>query len=320
MKAAILHQLGTMPTYEDFPQPIAENDQQVLISVRAASIKQLDLLKASGKHYTQYPSLPTAVGVDGVGVLDDGQRIYAMGVTGMMAQQALVMKNRWVNLPEGIDDALAAALPNALIGSDAALRYRAKIKPGHTVLVNGATGATGMIAVQAAKFHGASIVIAMGRNQATLQHLKTIGADEVISLEQTDEAIIKQIEAIYERTQIDIVLDYLWGHPVELILQALKNVKTHQHTKIVTVGEMAGASVSLESGILRSKDIEFIGSGIGSLSQQTIGEYMQQHLPTMFQAAAEGKLQMELEVIPLADVTSAWAKAARSGKRIVIQL
>lgn len=320
MKAAVLHQLGTIPTYDDFPQPIAENEQQVLIAVRAASIKQLDLLKASGRHYTQYASLPTVVGVDGVGVLDNGQRVYAMGVTGMIAQQALVMKNRWVKLPEGIDNALAAALPNALIGSDAALRYRAKIKPGHTVLVNGATGATGMIAVQAAKFHGASTVIATGRNQATLQHLKTLGADETISLEQPDEAIINQIEAIYERTQIDIVLDYLWGHPIELILQALKTVKTHQHTKIVTVGEMAGASISLESGILRSKDIEFIGSGIGSLSLPMIGEYMQQHLPTMFQAAAEGKLRMAIEEVNLADVTNAWAKAARSGKRIVVKL
>jgi NADPH:quinone reductase-like Zn-dependent oxidoreductase len=320
MKAAILHQEGTTPTFEDFPEPIPQNDQQVVVSVKAATIKQLDLLKASGKHYTHYPSFPTVVGVDGVGVLEDGQRVYAMGVTGMMADRALVMKNRWVMVPDGLDDTLAAALPNALLGSDAALRYRAKLKKGDAVLVNGATGVTGMMAVQVAKYHGASTVIATGRNQATLEKIKELGADEIISLAQDDETIIRQVEAIYERTPIDIVLDYLWGHPVELLLSALSTLKNHQHTKIVTVGEMAGKSVSLESGLLRSKDIEFIGSGIGSLTPANIAEYLQHHLPTMFQAATEGKLIMDVESISLTDIAQAWTKAAQSGKRIAITI
>lgn len=320
MKAAVLHQLGATPTYDDFSAPVASNDQEVVISVKAASIKQLDLLKASGMHYTQYASLPTVVGVDGVGVLDTGQRVYAMGITGMMAQQALVTKNRWVMLPDGLDEAVAAALPNALLGSDAALRHRAQVKEGDTVLISGATGTTGMMAVQVAKHHGASTVIATGRNPDTLQKLREMGADEVVSLQQPDEAIIEQLTTLYERAPIDIVLDYLWGHPIELILSALKAVKNPRFTRIVTVGEMAGKSILLESGLLRSRDIEFIGSGIGSLSPQAIAGYMQHDMPIMLQLAATGKLAIDIETVPLSAVEQAWSSAAKSGRRIVVTI
>lgn len=312
MKAAVLYQLGAIPVYAEFPQPVPENDQQVLISVRAASIKQLDLIKAAGKHYTQYTTLPTVVGFDGVGVLADGRRIYATGITGMMAEQALVAKNRWTVLPEGIDDALAAALPNALLGSDAALRHRAKIKKGDIVLVNGATGATGMMAVQVAKYHGAARVIATGRNPAALQKLTELGADEVVSLDGSDKAIVDQLKAIYARSPINIVIDYLWGHPTELILSALATVKNHQHTRIVTVGEMAGATVLLDSASLRSRDIELIGSGIGSLPPQTIADYMQHDMVQMFELAAAGKLSMDLAVVPLSEVAHVWNSSQRT--------
>lgn len=320
MKAAVLQQLGATPTYDDFPAPVASNDQQVLITVKAASIKQLDLLKASGAHYTQYASLPTVVGVDGVGVLDTGQRVYAMGITGLMAEQALVTKDRWVTLPDGLDAAVAAALPNALLGSDAALRHRAQVKKGDTVLINGATGTTGMMAVQVAKHHGAATVIATGRNPDALQKLREMGADEVISLEQTDNDVIEQTRALYERTPFDIVLDYLWGHPMALILSALKTVQNPHFTRIVTVGEMAGKSISLESGLLRSRDIEFIGSGIGSLSPQAIASYMQHDMPAMLQLAAAGQLTMDIEISPLNAVEQAWTTAAKSSRRIVLTL
>ncbi|GAB4016212.1 quinone oxidoreductase family protein [Spirosoma koreense] len=320
MKAAILQEEGTLPSYGDIQPPIPDNDQQTLISVKAAAIKQLDLLKASGNHYTHYPSFPAVVGVDGVGVLADGQRIYAMGLSGMMAEQALVATNRWTAVPDGLDDTLAAALPNALLGSDAALRHRAQIKKGDVVLINGATGITGLVAVQVAKFHGAKTVIATGRNPATLQTLTELGADEVVSLQQADEAVIQQLQEIYARTPIDIVQDYLWGHPIELILAALKTIPNHQHTRIVTVGEMAGASISLDSGLLRSRDIEFIGSGIGSLSLQAIGHYMQHELPEMLSLAATGKLTLPFRTVPLSDVAQAWQQATKSSERIVITI
>ena len=320
MKAAVLQQYGAIPQYADVRQPEPENDQQVRISMRAAAIKQLDLAKAAGTHYIGYATLPAVVGVDGVGMLADGRRVYAMGLTGMIAQQALVAHNRWTPIPDGLDDALAAALPNALLGSDAALRHRAKLVKGETVLVNGASGSTGTTAVQVAKYHGAATVIATGRNPETLEKLKQLGADETVLLAQDDQAVIDQLKAVYARTPIDLVVDYLWGHPMELILSAIKTTTNHQRTRIVAIGEMADTTINLESGLLRSRDIEFIGSGIGSLSMQTLVEYMQHTMPEMLQLAAAGKLFIETETMPLSDVAQAWQQAARSSKRMVITI
>ncbi len=94
MKAAVLHQLGSLPECEDFPDPIPQNEEQLLITVKAASIKNLDKGRASGKHYASYTHLPAVVGIDGVGILENGTRVYAQGITGMIAEKALIAKNK----------------------------------------------------------------------------------------------------------------------------------------------------------------------------------------------------------------------------------
>lgn len=315
MKAAVLHELGTRPKFETFndPQP---NSEQVIVAVKAASIKQLDKIKASGKHYTKYPHFPIVVGTDGTGTLEDGTPIYAWGITGMLAEKALVQKDNWTVLPDGITFEVAAALPNALIGSDMALLYRAKMEAGQTILINGATGVTGKIAMQMAKYRGASKIIVTGRNEEILNELKALGADEIISLKQNDEAIIEQIQQIHNDSRIDIVLDYLWGHPVELILQAFKSLPPRR-IKLVTVGEMAGSTISLASGTLRSTQIELLGSGIGSITPSEMTSYMKDVLPTIFKLAASGELVIDIETVPLSDIESIWNKQEQPGKRFV---
>ncbi len=140
----------------------------------------------------------------------------------MIAEKALIVKDSAVILPGNLDFETAAALPNPLIGADAALMYKSGFKKGDTVLINGATGVSGKLAVQVAKHLGAAVVIATGRNAATLEQLKTLGADEIISLHQTDEAIISQLKQAHKHTPVDVVLDYLWSHPMNLYLQLLK--------------------------------------------------------------------------------------------------
>ncbi len=319
MKAAILHTPGTIPQCEDFPSPTVGSGH-TLIHMRAASIKQLDLSKAAGTHYTNYTKLPTAVGFDGVGDLPGGGRVYALGITGMMAEEALIRNSGGTPIPEELSDALAAALPNALIGSDAALLHRAHMQSGATVLVNGATGATGMIAVQVAKLRGAKKVIATGRNAAMLERLKSLGADETISLEQDDATVVAQIQEVYATTPIDIVLDYLWGMPLSLILEGLSKVGIQQTVKVIAIGQMAGATIPLSSGILRSKKIELLGSGIGALSMEEFGSYLKADMPQMLEAAAAGKLEMDIEEVPLHDVSQAWDRAGKSSKRIVVMM
>jgi NADPH:quinone reductase-like Zn-dependent oxidoreductase len=215
MKAAVLHQFGTTPVYQDFPDPVPQNEQQLLIRIQAAAIKSIDRLRAGGKHYASYRDLPVVVGIDGVGTLENGTRIYAQGITGMMAQKALIAKNGYTVLPDTLDSGTAAALPNAVIGAAMALLVRGKMEKGNTILINGATGVTGQLAIQIARHYGAGKIIATGRNPEVLEKLKALGADTVVSLTGADETIIKQLQDAYRSIPVDIVLDYLWGSPIQ---------------------------------------------------------------------------------------------------------
>ncbi|NIA01055.1 zinc-binding alcohol dehydrogenase family protein, partial [Massilia sp. CCM 8734] len=111
----------------------------------------------------------------------------ALGVTGMIAEKAIIDKNKMVKVPEGLDDCTAAALPNAVAGSAMALRFRADIQKGETVLINGATGVTGKIAIQLARHYGAEKIIVTGRKEETLKTLLNLGADEYVVLTQPEE-------------------------------------------------------------------------------------------------------------------------------------
>jgi NADPH:quinone reductase-like Zn-dependent oxidoreductase len=321
MKAAVLHQLGSLPLYEEFPTPIPQNENQLILNIKASALKNLDKLRASGKHYASYTDLPVVVGIDGVGVLEDGTRVYAQGITGMMAEKALISKNSYMILPDKIDDLTAAALPNAVIGATMALRFRAKMKKGDVVLINGATGVTGQIAVQIAKLDGASTIIVTGRNSESLDKLNSLGADVIISLMQDDEAIINQLKEIHRITPVNIVIDYMWGHPVELIINSLKGGGMNNITskvRIVTVGSMAGENINLASGTLRSTAIEILGSGIGSISKEEMVLFNTEILSEMFQLAAEGKLSIDTESAPLSEIETIWNNKSTPGKRLVV--
>lgn len=319
MKAAVLYEYGTAPKYGDFPEPVPENDQQIVMTVKAASIKQLDKIKAGGNHYTSSPQLPAPVGFDGAGVLEDGTRVYAMGITGMIAEKALVDKRKLVHLPDDVDFRIAAALPNMLLGSDMALLNRGGIKRGDVILINGATGVTGKVATQIAKLHGASKIIVTGRNPDSLNELRGLGADETVSLKQDDDAFIRQLTTIQNATPIDIVLDYTWGHPVELILSALGSSAIHP-VKVIAIGQMAEATITMPSGFLRSHPIEILGSGIGSMTSDQVENYMTNVLPSVLHLAAEGKIKINLENVSLKDVEEAWQKKYPSGVRVVVEM
>lgn len=319
MKAAVLEQLGTTPIFKDFEEPKA-SENELIINIKAASIKNLDKLRASGTHYASYKEVPVVVGIDGVGILEDGTWVYAQGITGTIAEKAIISADRYTILPKNIDIALAAALPNAVLGATMALKSRAKMKRGNVVLINGATGVTGKIAVQVAKHYGAEKVIVTGRNQEILEELKSLGADVAISLQQNDEDVISNIKNIHQESPIDIVLDYIWGHPIEMILKALKGggISSFTHpVKIVTVGDMAGKTITLDSATLRSSDIEILGSGLGSLSKQDIEDFDSNILPEMFQVAANGEVKMDVVTFPLKDIEKAWHHN-ESGKRTVV--
>ncbi|MEP6749865.1 MAG: zinc-binding alcohol dehydrogenase family protein [Bacteroidota bacterium] len=323
MKAAVVYQRGEMPQYTEFPEPVLKNEDEILISVKAAAIKHFDKGRANGKHYAAENDRQNAIviGGDGVGLLADGTRVYALGVSGMIAEKAVIEKSRMIKLPAGIDDATAAALPNAVAGSAMALRFRAAMKPGETVLINGATGFTGKIAVQIAKHYGAKKIIVTGRNEQILQALLALGADEIISIKQADEQFISQLKELHNKTPIDVIIDYLWGHTAELILSSLKGKGSFTHkVRFVSIGSVTGDKIQLSAEILRSVDLQLSGSGLGSWTKNEMQQLFSEILPEMFQLAADNKLKVETIEANLADIENLWNMEVSDGKRLVITI
>jgi NADPH:quinone reductase-like Zn-dependent oxidoreductase len=323
MKAAVVYQKGEMPQYTEFPEPIAQGDDEILISIKAAAIKHFDKGRASGKHYSATDNKENAavIGGDGVGLLADGTRIFALGVSGMIAEKAVIDKRKMVKLPKGMNDSVAAALPNAVAGSAMALRFRAGIKPGETVLINGATGFTGKIAVQIAKHYGAKNIIVTGRNNETLKGLIALGADKTISTQQEDKTFIEQLKAIHQETPIDIIVDYLWGHTAELILEVLKGNGSFTHkTRFVSVGSVTGDKLQLSAEILRSVNLQMLGSGLGSWTKEEMKLLFSEILPEMFQLAADKKLKVETINVNLENIEKLWDMEVPDGKRLVITI
>jgi NADPH:quinone reductase-like Zn-dependent oxidoreductase len=322
MKAAVMFQKGEMPQYTDFPEPIARGNNELLISVKAAAIKHLDKSRARGKHYSTKNDIQqaTVIGGDGVGLLEDGTRVFAVGVSGMIAEKAVIEKSRMVKLPEGIDDVTAAALPNAVAGSAMGLLFRAGMKAGETVLINGATGFTGKIAVQVARHYGAKKIIATGRNEQSLQSLKQLGAGEII-VTTDDEQFIAQIQKTNSDTPIDIIIDYLWGHTAELILGALKGKGSFTHkVRFVSIGAVTGDKIQLSAAILRSVDLQLSGSGLGSWTKDEMQRLFNEIIPEMFQLAADNKLKVETVNVNIKDIERLWDMQVPDGKRLVVTI
>lgn len=323
MKAVIVKEKGQTPVYTtDFKPVEIRSTEEVLMRVKAASIKNLDRAIASGKHYSvsSKPFAPFVIGTDGVGALEDGSLVYSFGLQGMVSEMAVVNKNQVVPLPKGIDLALASALPNALMGSVIAMVVRAKLSKGEVVLINGATGVTGQVAVQMAKYYGASKVIVTGRNIETLNHLKTLGADVIIPLGATEE-LVTAFSQVHQETPIDVVIDYLWGDSASAILTALKGKGKYQHrTRFVNVGAMSGDMMELSSSILRGTDIMLLGSGIGSWTEEETVHFFKVLLPEAFDLAVAGKLLLETVSYSWEQIEEVWDMPLSSGKRLVMMI
>ncbi len=321
MKAAVLYQAGEIPKYADFPDPVPQKEEETVVRITAASVKNIDRMRAAGTHYDSYRTLPAVVGMDGVGILEDGTRVFTGSTGGMIAEKAIAIKNRCIPLPDNIDDITAAALPNPGLSAWFALSYRAAIKPGETVLVMGATGVTGKLAVQLARQFGAGRVIAAGRNREALDAIGKLWADTTISLAEPEDDLKKSFEREAKQNPFDIILDYVWGRPAEILLDTLTGHDFNaepRRTRYIEVGEMAGPVVRLQGSTLRSSGVEIYGIGGGSIPKEEMMKVPTKVLPQLFQMAAEKKLIIETEVAPLKDIEKAWQRKDISGKRLVI--
>jgi NADPH:quinone reductase-like Zn-dependent oxidoreductase len=319
MHAAVLHTLGTVPRYEEFPDPVIENnDSEAIVHVHAASLKSLDKQLASGSHYASPRKLPCVCGSDGVGHLDDGQRVFFGGPRppyGAMAQRTVVPRAFTFPVPETLDDETAAALPNPGVSAWLSLSHRAKLFRGENVLILGATGVTGKLAIQIAKLLGAARVVATGRNQEALSRLHALGADATISLALPTAELSDAFAREAGQSGFQVVLDYVWGQPAEAFLTAItrKEFATIQsETRFVQVGESAAPTISLPAAVLRSTALTIMGTA-GIPSRDVLVDAFQQ----VMAHAAKGELRIETEKVPLAEIENAW-QHDQPGRRFVV--
>jgi NADPH2:quinone reductase len=313
MQAAVVNTLGQPPQYQQFQEP-EPGENEVLVEVRAAGLHPVVKSIASGAHYSSTGEVPAIPGVDGVGVLKDGRRVYfgaARRRWGTMAGRSVALPSMCLPLPDGIDDAQAAAIANPGMSAWLSIRDRAGVQAGETVVILGATGVAGQLAIQIARILGAKRVIGVGRN---VDAIKAANVDAVIALGEPEEAV-REAFAAEAADGIDVVIDYLWGRPTELLLEALakgfKASATHR-TRLVEVGESAGRTITLPGAYLRAIDLTLMGSGFGAVAIDRILAAV----PGLFKLAAGGSLKVDVEPVPLAEVETAWGRVEK-GRRIV---
>ncbi|MFD0897967.1 quinone oxidoreductase family protein [Loigolactobacillus binensis] len=312
MKAAVVTTFDQKPQYQDFPAPTPKTNQE-LIHVLAASVNHRVQAQADGSHYTSDGQLPLIPGLDGVGRLADGRLAYFVTsdpVYGALAEQTVTDRRRIIPLAADTDAAKVAASMNPAMSSWMALKDRFNGDlAGKKVLILGATGHAGSLAIQISRYLGATTVIAVGRNQ---QKLAQLPADQKVSLLANDDDFTTAIAA---NADADIVLDYLWGEAARRTMLALLPArKGHQLLTWIEIGSMAGAALSLPAAALRAVDFTLIGSGQGSIAPQTF----LRELPELARLLSQGQFNTASTTLPLAQVTANWTSA--DDKRLVFTM
>ena len=316
MKAAIVRGPGQTPVYADFAEP-ALMPQETLIRVTASAISPLARARAAGSHYSVTGEFPFVAGVDGVGRRDDGGRVYfafPRAPYGGMAEVVAAPVAHCAPIPDDLDDTTAAAIANPGMSSWVAYKERARLKPGETVLVNGATGTSGRLAVQIAKHLGAKKVIATGRNAEALESLAALGADVTIPLSEDSAALENSLIAQFSEG-VDVVIDYLWGRSAERILAAAARAGTGARPiRFVQVGSMTGENITLPSAVLRATAIELMGSGLGSVPLDRLASAIGE----LLQAAGPAGFKVAFKTAPLSDVERAWGESDTTRRTVFV--
>jgi len=316
MHAAVVRSFDVPPGYETFQTPEPSGEHEIAVNVLAAGLHPRVRSGASGSHYTSTDTLPLIPGIDGVGRAADGQLLYFVAFDsafGTMAEQTVVDRRRAAVLPDGADVPAIAAGMNPGMSSWLALRKRIAFEAGHKVLVLGATGNAGQMAVQIAKFLGAGHVVAAGRDAERLAGLTRLGADETVSLAGDPDEIARALAVA--AADVDVVIDYLWGSVTDQAIPALVKGRAERSRPLwwIQIGSMAGMTITLPSAALRAANLQLLGSGQGSLTTAGIVA----ELPELAAQITAGTFVVDPVSTPLSDVESAWSAPTAPGQRIV---
>ncbi|MBF6511005.1 zinc-binding alcohol dehydrogenase family protein [Nocardia farcinica] len=316
INAALVESFDEPPHFRSIPAPEAGPGREV-VDVLAVGVHPATRGIAAGKHYTSPEALPALAGADAVVRRADGRLGYVMVMgAGTLAERIVIDPAAVIPVPDGADPATLAATMNPALSSWGALRTRVPFQAGQSVLVHGATGNAGSMAVKVAKHLGAGRVIAAGRNRTRLDELVDQGADAVVQLVPDEAATAAALAEV--AAEVDVVLDYVWGAPTELAMRAVLGART-QHTRLldwVQIGGMGGDAITLSGHALRSNAFRILGSGFGSVDMQV----MQREFTELVAAIAAGGMAVRPHPFPLDQVETAWAHQDAPGERTVILL
>jgi NADPH:quinone reductase-like Zn-dependent oxidoreductase len=320
MRAAVIRDWDRPPVYSEFEDPVPHPGEE-LVTLAAAAVNVITLARAAGRHYTSTGTLPMVAGLDGVGETADGRRVYFQGPRppfGALAELAPVRTERMVPVPGGLDAVTVAAAAVAGMSAWLPLTLYAKIPAGESVLVNGATGTSGRMAVQIAKHLGARRVIATGRDPRKLATLSEIGADTTIALDRPSTELREQFRREASAARIGVVLDYLWGPSAEALLSALggpDGPRGAERIRYVSIGGIAGETIGLASALLRSSGIELLGSGFGSATNDQVRIAVREFLSAYTSAG----FRVATETHPLSELDQHWGRTG-ADRRIVFTM
>ena len=297
MRAALIRDVGAAP---ELVGDHADPDGDVVVDVTAAPLNPVDLSIASGRFYAGPPNTPYVPGVEGVGRAGDGTRYwFETGAgylgDGAMAERASVRPEAAIELRDDVDDATAGCLGVAGLAAWVPLAHRARVEEGETVLVLGATGIVGEIAVQAAKLLGAGKVIAAGRDP---EKLARVEADERVQLPTSADDLREAAGGF-----IDVVIDPLWGEHASVATEAM-NV----NGRLVVLGQSAAQQSTLDAGVVRGKALRILGHSNATAP----ADVKREAFGAMCEHAAAGRLKVDYEEVPLDRVTEAWERQAAS--------
>lgn len=320
MRAVLVEEIGRPPSVHEAPEP-ERAEGQALVEVGAAPINPIDLSIASGRFYRPPSELPYVPGKEGVGrvlegtSLAPGTRVYfpmpgGLGGPGSLAERAAVNESAAIEVTGALDDATAACLGVAGLAAWLPLEWRARLEEGETVLVLGASGPVGQIAIQAARLMGAGRVVAAARSAAGLARARELGADATVELGES-EGPEELGEAFREAAggPIDVTVDPLWGEPAVAAAHAAA-----ERGRIVQVGQSASPQATIPSAAIRGKLLEILGhTNLAAPGEVVAGAYRR-----MAEHAAAGRLQIEHETLPLDDVAEAWERQAAFPRRKLV--
>jgi len=308
MKAAVVRSFDQPPRYGDFPAPVAHGSGEIVVEVLAAGLHPRVRSQAGGFHYTSTGELPLVPGIDAVVRDPKGKLRFTIlddTMMGTMAERTVIELDRSVVLPDKIDPVLVAAAINPAMSSWVALRKRINFARKQRVLILGATGNAGRMAIQVAKRFGAAKVIVAGRDTAKLAELPALGADETLTFDQLGQA-----------ADVDVVIDYLWGEPTARAMVDLLTNRGDRSNPLtwIEVGAIAGPEAAIPAAALRSTRLQIIGSGIGSVP----GRDFRKEMPNLLKAVIQGAFDVRAKSVPLAEVERVWTSTLGTSDRIVL--